>query len=421
MDIWQILEIEPTPDQKAIKRAYSKKLKVTRPDENAEAFQSLYHAYKAALHQATYWDEYQQEYQDDADESKLPEHQGESESQATAEISIVTEQAIIDSPVEPTSETVGLNPPENSVDETTAETQVNPLQLEGERLLGLTELFLATSNGGQNNPKNWTFIIESPFILEDHFNWRLGLELLRVIHEHNLNHVAKVSSLVGQEALTYLNSIFNWMDNRYHVTRALGDDYNTWLDMIRDNTESEKNYRHKIRGGKNLLLQQKNTEQVAQPTTRRTSLVFSRFCAFLIDCFFLVILISLLASGESVDNQAISNRAWGILSIFAVFIYFCGFEASILQGTPGKKIMKLAVTTNQGEAPVFLHAVLRTFCFFIFSIFFFTLPAGISAILRSFDIDFHVLSIAMQAFGIYLATRPINFYDKISKTQVIQI
>jgi uncharacterized RDD family membrane protein YckC len=421
MDIWQTLEIEPTPDQKAIKRAYSKKLKVTRPDENAEAFQSLHYAYKAALHQATYWDEYQQEYKDDTDESKQPEHQDESESQRTAEISIITEQPIIDSPVEPTLETADLNPPDNSVDETTTETQVNPLQLEGERLLGLTELFLATSNGGQNNPKNWTFIIESPFILEDHFNWRLGLELLRVIHEHNLNHVAKVSSLVGQEALTYLNSIFNWMDNRYHVTRALGDDYNTWLDMIRDNNESEKNYRDKIRGGKNLLLQQKNTEQATQPTARRSSLAFSRFCAFFLDCIFLLMLIGLLANGENTDGKTISTQALAILSMFAVFIYFGGFEASILQGTPGKKIMKLAVITDQGNPLEVLHASFRTLCFFAFYIFFFTVPAGISALLRSFDIDFYVLSIAIQAYGIYLAARPINFYDKISKTRVIQI
>jgi uncharacterized RDD family membrane protein YckC len=425
MDIWQTLEIEPTPDQKAIKRAYAKKLKITRPDENPGAFQDLHQAYKLALQEAEYWDEHEHteivsvENQDTDNQHNIEDIGNQNNASIIAPDNIALDIAPID-------EQISENPASNNSQEeisnpTQEEIPVNPYQVEGERILGITSMLLS-SQGEQAKAKSWEFIIESPFILEDQFNWRLGLELLRVIHEHNLNHVAKVSSLVGQEALTYLNSIFNWMDNRYHVTRALGDEYNTWLDMIKDNTESEKDYRDKIRGGKNLLLQQKNTAPTIQTSQRKSSLAFSRFCAFFLDSIFLIILIGLLANGENTNNnQAISTQAWGILSIIVIFIYFFGFEASILQGTPGKRIMKLAVVTEQGEAPGFLPATLRTLCFFAFYIFFFVLAPALLGLTKIFGPAAAIIPICIQLYGIYLATKAITLYDKISKTRVIQI
>ncbi len=39
MSHWDTLGIAPTNDRKTIKRAYSKLLKITRPEENPEGFQ----------------------------------------------------------------------------------------------------------------------------------------------------------------------------------------------------------------------------------------------------------------------------------------------------------------------------------------------------------------------------------------------
>jgi hypothetical protein len=49
VNIWQILDIPPSGDERAIKRAYAVKLKVTRPEDDAAAFQLLNDAFERAL------------------------------------------------------------------------------------------------------------------------------------------------------------------------------------------------------------------------------------------------------------------------------------------------------------------------------------------------------------------------------------
>ena len=63
MDCWEILHIAPTGDERAIRRAYAKLLKSTRPDDDAEGYQRLREAFDEALSHAPYIDE-----EEDADD-----------------------------------------------------------------------------------------------------------------------------------------------------------------------------------------------------------------------------------------------------------------------------------------------------------------------------------------------------------------
>lgn len=48
-EMWELLETEPTRDKREIKRAYARAVKKYHPEENPEAFQKVYSAYKQAV------------------------------------------------------------------------------------------------------------------------------------------------------------------------------------------------------------------------------------------------------------------------------------------------------------------------------------------------------------------------------------
>lgn len=64
MSHWQLLGLDTGADERAIKRAYARLLKVHRPDEDADAFQQLREAYEAALEE-TRWREQWEAEEDD--------------------------------------------------------------------------------------------------------------------------------------------------------------------------------------------------------------------------------------------------------------------------------------------------------------------------------------------------------------------
>ncbi|MBE3023854.1 J domain-containing protein [Janthinobacterium sp. GW458P] len=60
LDIWNVLDIAKTSDERDIKRAYARQLKLNRPEDGAAAFQRLRDAYEYALRVAAHSQEQQQ-------------------------------------------------------------------------------------------------------------------------------------------------------------------------------------------------------------------------------------------------------------------------------------------------------------------------------------------------------------------------
>ncbi len=449
MAIWDILEIEATSDTKVIKRAYAKKLKVTRPDEDPKGFQELHWAYKTALQHAEWmarreaegdeddYDEYENDSSEqydpnsDASESELSHLDLQLQDDSTIS-SATDEKSISESIAELRNQLVNSHEPVNtnntdaynSIETITAdalhdqtdevqdqpdstEPVVNPYQIEGERLLGIAQLLLA-SNGDQAKANSWSFILESSFILEDHFNWRLGLEMLRLIREHNLEHVAQVNKIVGQEALTYLDSIFNWKDNYHQILRVMGDEYKTWLDMIREPESNDTNWQDKIRGGKKIILADQ-TNHATQEQTSQSVIAppFKRFIAWLIDWIFLVFVITLLKK----DSPDLSPF---VPSVVFPLLYFIFFESSQLQGTIGKRLLGLKVVKSNLEPLGVIDCILRTICFMVYQAVIVIAVVGISM-----SIPFAAF-ILVGAYAYSFSKEPATLYDRLTNTRVIK-
>ena len=121
--LWAILGTEPTGDERAIKRAYAKRLKVTRPEDDPEAFQELRDAYEYALHHAPRFAEELAELREEAEVATpaaplvVPEPAAEVQAPVAELWGIVdpvTEQApielwgVIDTPPPPPAELWGI-------------------------------------------------------------------------------------------------------------------------------------------------------------------------------------------------------------------------------------------------------------------------------------------------------------------------
>ena len=380
MSIWHTLELEATSDSREIKRAYARKLKVTRPDEQPEAFQQLHYAYKAALDYAAY-----QQYQaqqasaatatPEADAAPATElHAAEerltNHSEANPiEASHIEATHLDSAPTEqPLIEQSHVAPPHTAEETPAVEAEptetVNPYQVEGEKLIAQAQALLAT-NSDFHEPAAWEFLMRSPFILDDQFNWRLGLGILQVIQEHNTEHTNRPMALVGRRVLSYLDSIFNWTPNRYHIYRFLDEESCApLLDQISsyEPLQAERNALEGLRGGKQV----KQVHSVVQPQTLYYASQMKRLLALVIDGLGMLLIGALIAGDLSSAKDSDPGAAGSIAVLLAMllgFFYFWLCECSSTQATLGKLVMGLVATNRNFERMTYWQGFWRSLVF----------------------------------------------------------
>lgn len=174
---WEILEIAPSADRKAIKRAYSKKLKNTRPENDPAAFQLLYEAYQTALSSTA------SDLDSTGTEAKWPAIEVDLHASRSAdENANFIEEPL---PVEKQREVDALI---ERLDQLLAQ----PLQIP--------------------NPSNWFFLTDSANLLDDNFRVGLGSAVLQRIVNYENNHRGrkKRSNDLSAAIITRLDNVYLW-------------------------------------------------------------------------------------------------------------------------------------------------------------------------------------------------------------------
>lgn len=219
MNLWTALKISPTRDIKEIKRAYARELKVTRPDENPEAFQVLYDAYQMALDYAENLDE------DDSDKFM----------RETLEQTQNTNPGIIEENTELLSE--------DSPIELVEEKEHQLRMAEHERIITEVKRLLEIYDVGYSL-QSWSFITASPYIFEDKFNWYLGKEIFKIFSVYQNYYSRKIS----RELLSFCDDIFLWSSKAYSLQEELSENLSKKILSELDEPYMKK-YNMTLRGG----------------------------------------------------------------------------------------------------------------------------------------------------------------------------
>lgn len=335
MSPWDRLELAPTSDTRAIKKAYARLLKQHRPDQDAVAFQQLHQAYKTALQLAE-----QQADVAEAMPATPPPREPEPEQLAnwTIQLPPVAQQ-------EPDAE------PDPAAD-------YRPLF---QRCRGLL-----SEHHGARQPQYWTFLARSPELLDDAIHQQLGQALFDelVRHQRDAQQANCKLTPVSAEVLQYLDELFGW-ESRQDIL-AYGTDpaiRQALFDDITARTIADSPERG-LRGGRKLIRQHRPSQPEA-PDFYYYSSMLHRCIAAAIDLFLISLPVNAVLKLPIIANQLDSSQLHDIrlLASVALFILIAALlEHSRWQATPGKWLLGLRVTDTQVHPLSLRHTLLRATC-----------------------------------------------------------
>ncbi|WP_105101423.1 RDD family protein [Microbulbifer pacificus] len=389
MNSWAILGIEPCDDPRAIKRAYAIKLKQNRPDERPEAFQQLHSAYKQALRLAQASAERRQRNTAELVDP-VPEVLAAEESSTVAASSemppsgTLGEITAVSAPVGEDADSAPNRESEASVsvvtkadddEASTEEDAARQLRIEEyHRVLALVEQALQDPLR-VNLENRWHFLVESPYMLEDEYNWNLGLAVFERFARFNLAAAEakgkgkeKYRTVITDNVLAYCDQLFGWSGAVETYYARFGKELADILFDALQTDPRDADPASAIRGGSKLVRQKARVLQERLEQYFFGGLL-GRAVAVILDIGLVHLMVGVLATAVimKVTGQTESDATFsGLLFSGSVYLLLSWLaECSQWQTTPGKWLLGYRVMDRDFQRVGYLRGLWRTASFLL--------------------------------------------------------
>lgn len=331
MTCWDILQLAPTTDVRAIKKAYAVLLKQNRPDENPDGFQRVHGAYQDALS----WAENNE--QPDAELTETTA--AESTPTSIAETSLpLPVSALAGTDEDDEEEIPDLSEEEKW--EAFLDQQWDEMVLRVETLLENAEQ--------RNDIQAWQFLTESEALLDIDFKGAFAMRFMQRLLQLFKEQQDGTEVLLQPSLIQHLNQIFWWSERRHqyddYVDPELLDDFMLWWQAP----------------VANLSVLHPSVTTAAAPSIPYGN-YYMRWLAMVVDC---VGLFALGLLGGLLVEPHEFNAFYGVASMILGYPLFSAlFEASPLQATPGKYWCHLKVCKPDLRRIGLFRALFRSLLF----------------------------------------------------------
>lgn len=230
MNPWEILELAPTTDAREIKRAYAKRLKLTKPDEKPAEFQLLHEAYKFALYYAANPQEFNEEEEHDSEAIVQRDAIECDANEYDKESSLILAAEQCELPEDSTLSTISQNHlVESELDEQQLSEANDLRHKECERLIAQVQALLQ-DNVRKGDLRQWHFLSANPYMLEEEFNWYLGKQVFQIFAECEQQRVRGTRGRYHNRSLPYglahyCDQLFSWRNNAYYLESEFGEEF----------------------------------------------------------------------------------------------------------------------------------------------------------------------------------------------------
>jgi len=211
---WDILEIAPTQDKKIVKKAYSVKLKKTKPDDDPEGFQLLYSSYKEALNYVENYETF------DFDNNNIDP--GAKISLKSDDPDLFNDENLLDYDLFNNDNLIDKDTvfDQHETSDTIYDEDVNSSddELRAQKLLEKFSLMIEDENRN-SEIESWQLLEESDLVINIYYKPFISLSLFELISNYNIKNLENFKKPISIEVLNYLNTIFLWTENINELER----------------------------------------------------------------------------------------------------------------------------------------------------------------------------------------------------------